>query len=78
MSEENLHEDFDYDDFDDDEFCFDDCPKCGRHYDETERDFQWCSKCGWDEEKKTWGEKREPNQQDYLSGDADILTGRFY
>ena len=56
--------------------CYD-CPKCGRDYDEIDREYQSCSKCGWDEEEKKWREPKEPTNQDYMSGDADILTGRW-
>lgn len=54
------------------------CPKCGRWYDDIGYDFQWCHKCGWDEEKQEWGETVEPTKEDYMNGDADILTGRWY
>ena len=54
-----------------------DCVKCGRHYDDIDYDYQCCSKCGWDEEKKEWIKAREPQQSDYLNGEADILTGRW-
>jgi predicted nucleic acid-binding Zn-ribbon protein len=53
------------------------CPKCGRHYDDIDFDFQSCSKCGWDEENQKWDEAREPTEADYECGDADILTGRW-
>ena len=69
------------DDFDedyDDERGFDSCNKCGRDYDEIDKEYQSCSKCGWDEDKKVWGEKREPTDEDYMNGDADILTGRWW
>jgi|ERR1035438_2124137 ribosomal protein L37E len=64
-------------DYDDEFDGFDSCPKCGRDYDEIDKEYQSCSKCGWDEDKKTWGEKREPTDEDYMNGDADILTGRW-
>lgn len=53
------------------------CPKCNRSYDDIDYDFQSCSKCGWDVEKQCVGEKREPLEADYVSGEADILTGRW-
>lgn len=55
-----------------------DCPKCGRSYDHIDFDYQSCSKCGWDAENEKWTEAREPSDDDYLNGDADILTGRWY
>lgn len=54
------------------------CPKCGRSYDHIDFDYQSCSKCGWDAENEKWTEAREPSDDDYLNGDADILTGRWY
>jgi hypothetical protein len=52
------------------------CPKCGRSYDDIDFDFQSCSKCGWDAEKGKYKHeiKREPENIDFLNGDADILT----
>jgi ribosomal protein L37E len=55
-----------------------DCPKCGRSYDHIDFDYQSCSKCGWDAENEKWTEAREPSDDDYLNGGADILTGRWY
>ncbi len=70
------------DDYFDDEYYEnqpnEDCPKCGRHYDHIDFDYQSCSKCGWDEENKVWVKAIEPTQEDFLNGDADILTGRWY
>jgi len=60
----------------DDEIC--DCPKCGRTYDEIDQDYLICSKCGWDVDKNKYSAPRNPSSSDYLSGDADILTGEFY
>lgn len=62
--------------YDDDQLCRD-CPRCQRHYDEIDYEYQSCSKCGWDEENKKYNKPSKPTQQDYLSGDADILTGRW-
>jgi ribosomal protein L37E len=71
--------DFDEDYFEDDEEAtHHDCPKCGRTYDEIDYEYQACSKCGWDEDKQKWGESREPSDEDYMNGDADILTGRWW
>ena len=66
-----------YDEEPDDSDC-DSCPKCGRGYDDIDYDYQSCSKCGWDEDNKKWGKAIEPTEDDYLNGDADILTGRWY
>jgi len=60
------------------EFGYTECPKCGRHYDKIDAEYQSCSKCGWDAENNKWGEKREPDESDFLNGEADILTGRWY
>jgi len=62
----------------DEDFDYDDCPKCSRHYDEIDQEYQSCSKCGWDAEKEEWTKVREPQQDDFLNGEADILTGRWY
>lgn len=67
----------DFDDFDEDEG-YSDCPNCGRPYDEIDYDYQSCSKCGLDADGKPTGYKRKPTNSDYLNGDADILTGRWY
>lgn len=61
----------------DDERGFNSCTKCGRDYDEIDKEYQSCSKCGWDEDKQQQGEKREPTDEDYMNGDADILTGQW-
>lgn len=53
-------------------------PKCSRHYNEIDAEYQSCSKCGWDEEKGKWYKPLEPTSSDYENGDADILTGRWY
>lgn len=55
------------------------CPRCGRSYDDIGYDYQFCSKCGWDEDTKKYDLKliRVPSEGDYMSGDADILTGRW-
>ena len=73
-----LHED-DYDEGDPD--CnYEYCPKCGRLYDCIDFDYQSCSKCGWDADIERYNSKIkiEPTEDDYLNGDADILTGRWY
>ena len=54
------------------------CPKCGRWYDDIGFDYQYCKACGWDADKEEFGESVEPTDEDYLSGDADILTGRWF
>ncbi len=67
--------------YDDDEDCIcENCPRCGRHYVDIDFDYQSCSKCGWDEDKQKYSAKIkiEPTYDDYLNGDADILTGRWY
>lgn len=55
------------------------CPKCGRDYDDIDFDFQSCSKCGWNEETKKFESEitREPADEDYMNGDADLLTGQW-
>ena len=68
----------DYFDEDGEEAAYHDCPKCGRSYDEIDYEYQSCSKCGWDEAGQKWGETREPSDEDYMNGDADILTGRWW
>lgn len=57
---------------------YESCPKCGRDYDHIDFDYQSCSKCGWDESEKKWGEPREPSDEDFMNGDADLLTGRWW
>jgi len=56
------------------------CPKCGRSYDHIDFDYQICSKCGWDAERNRYDNEivRKPTEQDYMSGDADILTDDWY
>ena len=53
------------------------CSACSRHYDYIDFDYQSCSKCGWDDERKKWGKRTEPTRENYLNGDADILTGQW-
>ncbi len=55
------------------------CPRCGRDYNDIDIDYQSCSKCGWDDEKEKFNSKLiiKPTEDDYLNGDADILTGRW-
>lgn len=69
-----MENDFDYED---DSF-LENCPKCSRLYDHIDFDYQSCSKCGWDAEKNEWGKRIEPTDDDYLAGEADILTGQWY
>lgn len=77
---ENSNEDLYYSD---DDYCAgqpcDSCPSCQRSYDDIDFDYQSCSKCGWDAEKEKFNPsiKREPTDDDYMAGDADILTGRW-
>lgn len=82
MEQDDVSSIADYeDDFDedcDDERGYDNCTKCGRDYNALDKEYQSCSKCGWDEEKQKWGEKQEPTDEDYMNGDADILTGRWW
>ena len=71
------------DDYEDDYFevfGYSDCPQCQRHYDEIDYDLQLCSKCGWDADKNEYDlkYKREPTNDDFMAGDADIITGRWY
>ena len=46
------------DDFYDDEYYenqpHEDCPKCGRHYDDIDFDYQICSHCKYNAESKTF------------------------
>lgn len=55
------------------------CPKCGRDYDDIDFDFQSCSKCGWDAEKESFDNEivREPSDEDFMNGDADLLSGEW-
>jgi len=57
---------------------YSDCPKCGRPYDEIGHEYQFCKACGWDAENEKFEKPIEPTDSDYLNGDADILTGRWY
>ncbi len=70
------------DDYYDDEYIENEpctsCPKCGRFYDDIGYDFQYCKACGWDAENGKHDKPIEPTEDDYMSGDADILTGRWY
>lgn len=70
----------DFDDYDDvvESEPLESCPQCGRSYDEIDYDYQCCSKCGWDaENNEPTGNKRRPTNDDYMNGDADILTGQW-
>jgi hypothetical protein len=78
-----LHDDnyFEQEDgcYEDDPGCvFEYCPKCGRYYDDIGFDYQYCRACGWDAENDKWCKKTEPTEADYLAGEADISTGRWY
>jgi predicted amidophosphoribosyltransferase len=55
------------------------CPNCQRSYDDIDYDYQLCSKCGWDADENKFSPDalRNPTDMDYLSGDADILTGEW-
>ena len=67
-----------FDDFIYDEMAlYDDCPKCGRHYDEVCYSLQYCKVCGWDAENGKFEQPAKPKQSDFLNGEADILTGRW-
>lgn len=72
----NMEEDYDEDYWDGQPN--DDCPKCGRNYNDIDYDYQSCSKCGWDEENQKWEKPIEPTDEDFMAGEADILTGRWY
>jgi hypothetical protein len=63
----------DYDDLIENSPC-EECPKCGRVYDDIDFDYQTCSKCGWDADAEKWTKPRQPTDEDYLNGDADIST----
>ena len=66
-----------WDDIDEENDGLLDCPKCNRAYDEIDQDYQICSKCGWDVGAQQYRTPREPGVDDYMSGDADILTGQW-
>jgi len=57
---------------------YESCPTCGRDYDDIGFDYQYCKKCGWDAEKGQFDKSMEPTEDDYLNGDADILTGEWF
>jgi len=42
------------DDFDNENASFEECPKCGRSYDDADFDFQICHFCKWDSEKEKY------------------------
>ena len=54
---------------------YSECPKCGKSYDEIGLELQYCKVCGWDAENKKLNEPIKPSILDYVSGEADILTG---
>jgi len=73
--------DFDSEIFDDEYYenqLYESCPKCGRYYDDIGFDYQYCKACGWDAENEKWDKLIKPTDEDYMAGDADILTGRWY
>ena len=78
MSEvnDNMEDDFD-EEYYENQPC-ESCPKCGRSYDHIDFEYQSCSKCGWDEENQKWEKATKPTDDDFMNGDADILTGRWY
>lgn len=53
------------------------CPNCHRTYDHIDFDFQSCSKCRYDAENECFSTTRSPSNEDFLNGDADILTGEW-
>ena len=67
-----------YDDFYENQ-PFEFCPVCNRDYDDIDFEYQSCSKCGWDAEKEKYisGIYREPGNEDFMSGEADIGTGEW-
>ena len=69
-------EDMDYEDYKDG--FRDSCPNCHRSYEENDYYYQICSKCGWDAENDVNVGKTEPTNNDYLNGDADVITGQWY
>ncbi len=72
-------EEFEHDDdYDDNEGTYDDCPKCGRSYDEIGRELQYCKACGWDAENEKFEKPIKPTDADFMAGEADILTGRWF
>ena len=75
--------DFDIEQFDEEYYenqPYEQCPKCGRDFDDIDFDYQACSKCGYDIEKECFDNKivREPTDEDFLNGDADLLTGQWF
>ena len=77
--EGNFSEEDYYDDYLENE-SYEDCPNCSRTYSHIDYDFQSCSKCGWDAEKEIFSKDAliDPDEDDFMNGDADILTGRWY
>lgn len=71
-----MSEDFDFEDYYEGE-PYESCPKCGRSYDDIDFDYQSCSKCGWDVDKAKYGKRRDPDDEDYMNGEADIITGEW-
>ena len=78
MTTADIHVNYDLDDDYDDDDPLDCCPKCGRDYDEFGADFQYCKACGWDEENKKWDKPIEPTGDDFMAGEADLLTRKWY
>lgn len=64
-------------DYDLDDDLLDCCPKCGRYYDEIGADLQYCKACGWDAENKKFDKPIKPTDDDFMAGEADILTGKW-
>jgi hypothetical protein len=75
MESKDPEEDFFDDEYYENQPC-ENCPQCGRTYDDIDFDYQICSKCGWDAENKKFGERREPTDDDIMSGEADF-NGRW-
>jgi len=71
-----MEDNFDYYDDDDCE-SLKSCPKCNLHYDDIDYEYQMCRQCGWDAENNSYGSRRKPTNEDYIAGEADILTGRW-
>lgn len=53
------------------------CPNCGRMYDDIGFDYQYCKVCGWDANNEEFEHPVEPTEYDYMSGEADLLTGEW-
>lgn len=75
-----MENDLEFFEVDDPDGLHSDCPNCFRAYDEADQDYQICSKCGWDANENAMSvtSRRAHRLNDYLSGEADILTGEWY